>query len=137
MLHDITKLSVLTMLVALPALQGCESGNAERGRAEEQVPPSINKQASAIPGNAKVVAATPAQLTFRAPADGMVYLYDVAEQTTIDSKKIARGETYDVILERSMVKVGERTEPVTKLMPLDKGREYRIYFSAKPDRQSE
>lgn len=118
----------LTTVCVLAALQGCESGSRD-AHPHETVPPSINKPISAIPGNARVVVATPSQLTFRAPDDGMVYLYDVADKTTVDHQKIARGQTYEVMLERSMVKVGERTAPVTALQPLAKGREYRVYFS--------
>ena len=123
---------VLMVVALLGPLHGCEAGNSERPEPHETVPPSIDKQLSAIPGNAKIVASTPGELTFRAPADGMVYLYDVSDKMMIDVQRIARGDSYEVIRDRSMVRVNERFVPVTQLRPLDDGREYRVYFSPTP-----
>lgn len=120
------------VMVLLGAMHGCESGNSDVGRRESEVPPSIDKPLSAIPGGAQIVATSATGLTFRAPVDGMVYLYDVADQKTINANRIARGSTYEVLLDRSMVRIGERVEPVTQLLPLVDGREYRIYFSPAP-----
>ena len=128
---------VLMVVAVLGPLHGCEARNSERPEPHETVPPSIDKQISAIPGNARIVATTPGELTFRAPADGMVYLYDASDKKMIDVHRIARGDTYEVLRDRSMVRVNERFEPVTQLKPLADGREYRVYFSPAPNHSAD
>lgn len=118
---------VFALVVVIAAVQGCESNKSYNPH--ESVPPSIDRRFSVIPADAQIVATSPGDLSFLAPADGMVYLYDATDQKTVDTKRIARGQIYDVILERSMVRVGERVQPETQLLPLVQGREYRIYFS--------
>lgn len=125
---------LLATLVAAIA-QGCAN---EETNPQANVPSSIEKPISAVPGNAQIVvhreSGATGEFSYTPERNGIVYLYDITAKRTLDVTEIDRGETYHVLPEQSVVKIGDnRVKPVPRLgrvLPEGEPRhEYRIYFS--------
>lgn len=111
----------------LVLMAGCGDANPNPNATP---PPSVHRELSVVPATATVVAEGTREVTFRAPGDGTVYLYDVNRNATVDFRRIERGNVYEAFPDRAEVSFAGQVLPMRNAASPIRGDRFRVYFNA-------
>ena len=121
---------VLGLMLSALLLSGCELFNGGDDDDDVRGSDRIGQTDTGVPATASRVEEGRGELSYRAEANGTVYLYDADGQLHLDTQKVRRGQVYTIDPSRSIATLNGE---VVWQRTMDPKHSHRIYFDRARD----